>query len=49
MTTAQDPEILGRFLVNAWEGVVTRTKVCKSAAAMDEFFTVYDRLLGATA
>jgi len=41
-----DPEVLGPFLTNAWEGVVTRTKVCKSAQAMDEFFTVFDQLLG---
>ncbi|HEY8300399.1 MAG TPA: TetR family transcriptional regulator C-terminal domain-containing protein [Jatrophihabitans sp.] len=39
-----DPEVLGPFLTNAWEGVVTRTKVCKSAKAMDEFFAVFDQL-----
>jgi TetR/AcrR family transcriptional regulator, transcriptional repressor for nem operon len=42
-----DPDILGPFLTNAWEGVVTRTKVCKSAQAMDEFFAVLDQLFGA--
>lgn len=41
-----DPDILGPFLVNAWEGVVTRTKVCKSTRAMDGFFTVLDQLFG---
>ena len=41
-----DPDLLGPFLVNAWEGVVTRTKVCKSTEAMDGFFVVFDRLLG---
>lgn len=41
-----DPETLGPFLVNAWEGVVTRTKVCKSTQAMDGFFAVLDQLLG---
>ena len=41
-----DPEVLGPFLANAWEGVVTRTKVCKSAQAMDEFFAVFDQLFG---
>lgn len=42
-----DPAVLGPFLTNAWEGVVTRTKVCKSAQAMDEFFAVLDQLFGA--
>lgn len=42
-----DPDLLGPFLVNAWEGVVTRTKVSKSPAAMDGFFAVYDHLLTA--
>ena len=41
-----DPDVLGPFLVNAWEGVVTRTKVCKSTKAMDEFFAVLDQLFG---
>lgn len=39
-----DPDLLGPFLTNAWEGVVTRTKVCKSARPMDEFFAVLDAL-----
>jgi TetR/AcrR family transcriptional repressor of nem operon len=39
-----DPELLGPFLINAWEGVVTRTKVSKSAEAMDGFFAVFDLL-----
>jgi TetR/AcrR family transcriptional regulator, transcriptional repressor for nem operon len=42
----QDPERLGRFLVNAWEGAVTRTKVIKGPEAMDDFFAVvFDQLL----
>jgi TetR/AcrR family transcriptional repressor of nem operon len=41
-----DPEVLGPFLINAWEGVVTRTKVCKSTQAMDGFFAVFDQLFG---
>ena len=41
-----DPERLGRFLVNAWEGAVTRTKVIKGPEAMDDFFAVvFDQLL----
>jgi len=47
LATHLDPEVLGPFLTNAWEGVVTRTKVCKSAQAMDEFFAVFDQLFGA--
>jgi TetR/AcrR family transcriptional repressor of nem operon len=39
-----DPDLLGPFLTNSWEGVVTRTKVCKSARPMDEFFAVLDAL-----
>jgi TetR/AcrR family transcriptional repressor of nem operon len=42
-----DPDVLGPFLVNAWEGVVTRTKVCKSTRPMDEFFVVLDQMFGA--
>ena len=42
------PDVLGPFLTNAWEGVVTRTKVCKSAQAMDEFFAVLDGLFATT-
>jgi TetR/AcrR family transcriptional repressor of nem operon len=44
-----DPDVLGPFLVNAWEGVVTRTKVCKSTRAMDEFFVVLDQMFGGAA
>jgi TetR/AcrR family transcriptional regulator, transcriptional repressor for nem operon len=43
-----DPEVLGRFLVDAWEGVVLRTKVNKSAEAIDGFFSILDQLLGDT-
>lgn len=42
-----DPDLLGPFLVNAFEGVITRTKVDKSPRAMEEFFTVLDQLVGA--
>lgn len=41
-----NPDQLGRFLVNAWEGAVTRTKVIKGPEAMDDFLAVvFDRLL----
>jgi TetR/AcrR family transcriptional regulator, transcriptional repressor for nem operon len=39
-----DANVLGPFLINAWEGVVTRTKVSKSSEPMDEFFAVLDQL-----
>ncbi len=46
ISAALDADRVGRFLVNAWEGAVTRTKVIKSPEAMDDFFTVvFDRLL----
>jgi TetR/AcrR family transcriptional repressor of nem operon len=41
-----DTDRLGRFLVNAWEGAVTRAKVVKDPGAMDDFFgVVFDQLL----
>jgi TetR/AcrR family transcriptional repressor of nem operon len=40
-----DPDLLGPFLVNAFEGVVTRTKVSKTTEAMDNFFAMFDQLL----
>jgi TetR/AcrR family transcriptional regulator, transcriptional repressor for nem operon len=43
-----DPDVLGPFLVDAWEGVVLRTKVSKSAQPMDGFFAVLDQLFGET-
>jgi TetR/AcrR family transcriptional repressor of nem operon len=44
-----DPDVLGRFIVDAWEGVVLRTKVNKSPEAIDGFFAILDQLLGVTA
>lgn len=40
MQPGGDPDQLGRFLINAWEGAVTRAKVEKSAQPMDDFFLV---------
>jgi TetR/AcrR family transcriptional regulator, transcriptional repressor for nem operon len=41
-----DADVLGRFIVNAWEGAVTRTKVVKGPSAMDDFFAVvFDQIL----
>jgi TetR/AcrR family transcriptional repressor of nem operon len=40
-----DPSVLGPFLVNSFEGVITRTKVSKTTEALDGFFAVFDGLL----
>lgn len=48
LATHHDPEVLGAFLIDAWEGVVLRSKLSKSAQAMDGFFAVLDQLLGET-
>ncbi|HEY2272203.1 MAG TPA: TetR family transcriptional regulator C-terminal domain-containing protein [Jatrophihabitantaceae bacterium] len=42
----QDPEILGRLLIDAWEGAVLRAKVDKSARALDDFFVLFDSMVG---
>lgn len=41
-----DPDVLGPFLIDAWEGVVLRAKVDKSARPLDGFFALFDQLLG---
>jgi TetR/AcrR family transcriptional regulator, transcriptional repressor for nem operon len=43
-----DPELLGSFLIDVWEGVILRAKVDKSAQPFDRFFAMFDRLVGAT-
>jgi TetR/AcrR family transcriptional repressor of nem operon len=40
-----DPDKLGHFLVNAWEGAVIRMKLDKTRTASDQFFDVAFRLL----
>jgi TetR/AcrR family transcriptional regulator, transcriptional repressor for nem operon len=46
-TAAGDPQVLGRFIVNAWEGAVTRCRVVKSDQPLDDFFvTIFGFLLG---
>ncbi|MDQ6851856.1 MAG: TetR family transcriptional regulator C-terminal domain-containing protein [Actinomycetota bacterium] len=47
LAARHDPDVLGPFLVNAWEGVLTRTKVSKSGEAMAGFFAMFDQLLTA--
>ncbi|QRP47647.1 TetR/AcrR family transcriptional regulator [Amycolatopsis sp. FDAARGOS 1241] len=36
----RDADLLGRFVLDAWEGAIIRTKVAKSAAPLDDFFAV---------
>jgi TetR/AcrR family transcriptional repressor of nem operon len=45
LAQSHDAAILGPFLVNAWEGVVTRAKVSKSSEALDGFFALFDQIL----
>jgi TetR/AcrR family transcriptional repressor of nem operon len=45
LAPSHDAATLGPFLVNAWEGVVTRTKISKSSEAMDGFFAMFDQIL----
>jgi TetR/AcrR family transcriptional regulator, transcriptional repressor for nem operon len=45
LAPSHDVSILGPFLVNAWEGVVTRAKVSKSSEALDGFFALFDQIL----
>jgi TetR/AcrR family transcriptional repressor of nem operon len=44
---AGDPQVLGRFIVNSWEGAVTRCRVVRTDQPMDDFFvTIFGFLLG---
>jgi TetR/AcrR family transcriptional regulator, transcriptional repressor for nem operon len=46
-TATGDPQVLGRFIVNSWEGAVTRCRVVKTDEPFDDFFvTIFDFLLG---
>jgi TetR/AcrR family transcriptional repressor of nem operon len=40
LSSADDPAQLGRFIVNAWEGAVTRSRVTRSGEPLDDFFVV---------
>jgi TetR/AcrR family transcriptional regulator, transcriptional repressor for nem operon len=35
-----DPELLGRFIVDAWQGAVVRAKVARDRGPLDDFVTV---------
>ena len=42
----KDPDLLARFLINSWQGAVTRSRMVKSRAPLDDFLTVvFDMLL----
>jgi TetR/AcrR family transcriptional regulator, transcriptional repressor for nem operon len=42
-----DPQMLGRFIVNSWEGAVTRCRVVKTDQPLSDFFAaIFDFLLG---
>lgn len=44
---AGDSEVLGRFIVNSWEGAVTRCRVVRTDQPIDDFFmTIFGSLLG---
>jgi len=40
VTSAQDPEVLGRFLVNAWEGAIVGERAAKDGSCFAAFFTI---------
>jgi TetR/AcrR family transcriptional repressor of nem operon len=40
VTSAQDAEVLGRFLVNAWEGAIVGERAAKDGSAFAAFFTI---------
>jgi TetR/AcrR family transcriptional repressor of nem operon len=46
ITTDADPDMLGRFVLDAWEGALLRAKVVKADQPIDDFFTtVFGHLL----
>jgi TetR/AcrR family transcriptional repressor of nem operon len=45
LASSHDAKLLGSFLVNAWQGVVTRAKISKSSEALDGFFAMFDQIL----
>ena len=40
VTSTQDPEVLSRFLVNAWEGAIVGERAAKTGESFGAFFTV---------
>ncbi len=40
VTAKQDPEVLARFLVNAWEGAIVGERAAKDGSSFAAFFTL---------
>jgi TetR/AcrR family transcriptional regulator, transcriptional repressor for nem operon len=40
VTARQDPEVLGRFVVNAWEGAIVGERAAKDGSSFAAFFTI---------
>ncbi|MFJ1758811.1 TetR family transcriptional regulator C-terminal domain-containing protein [Amycolatopsis sp. NPDC088138] len=40
VTSQQDPEVLARFLVNAWEGAIVGERAAKDGSSFAAFFTL---------
>jgi TetR/AcrR family transcriptional regulator, transcriptional repressor for nem operon len=40
VTSPQDPEVLARFLVNAWEGAIVGERATKDGSSFAAFFTI---------
>ncbi len=36
----KDPDLLARILVNSWQGAITRSRMVKSRAPLDDFFAL---------
>ena len=46
ISAARDPAALGRFIVNAWEGALMRSRVVRSGQPLDDFFqTIFESVL----
>jgi TetR/AcrR family transcriptional repressor of nem operon len=39
-SAGSDPDLLARFIVDAWQGAVIRSKVAQDRAPLDDFFTI---------
>jgi TetR/AcrR family transcriptional repressor of nem operon len=47
ISSAGDPAQLGRFIVNAWEGALLRSRVVRTGEPIDDFFEmIFGSLLG---
>ena len=46
VASQQDPQVLGRFLVNAWEGAIVGERAAKNGSSFAAFFTIaFDTVL----